>query len=239
MYLTIKKNLILTVVVSISPAYAIQESTAKIGAGIVAIISSAGSYSLMREFPGKFSSLAFVGGTAVMTVGCYYILHRATPAGRIKRANVMLNEIARHTLARMSFSDEASFFDAVHDIYLTDDLPLISAYNHLLSIVPDVHYALSLINKASAEVGRDVLLEEECDASLSRANTLFKNISDALKRIRSHKDYLAQLNLYKENILHEKQTIAQEQIAVAHTQIAYAQQSSTFLKWLKAIFFGK
>ncbi len=123
----------------------------------------------------------------------------------------------------------------MQDVYLTDDLPLISAYNHLINLVPMMHYTLSLINKASAEVGRDVLLQEECDASLSRANILFKNISDALKRIRDHKDYLPQLSIYKESLAQEKQTIAQQQMAHAQHDMAQAQQSSTFLKWLKFI----
>ena len=145
----------------------------------------------------------------------------------------MLNDIARHTLARIEFDNDKLFFDAVQDVYLTDDLPLISAYNHLLYLVPTIHYALSLINKASAQVGRDVLLQEECDASLSRANILFSNISSAIKRIRDHKDYLAQLSIYKESLAQEQQTIAQQQLANAHQDIAQAQQSSKFLKWLK------
>jgi hypothetical protein len=120
-------------------------------------------------------------------------------------------------------------------MYLTDDLPLISAYNHLINLVSTMHYTLSLINTASAEVGKDVLLQEECDASLSRANTLFSNVSSAIKRIRSHKDYLSQLSIYKESLAQEKQTIAQQQMAHAHYNMAQAQQSSASLKWVKFI----
>ena len=89
---------------------------------------------------------------------------------------------------------------------------------------------------------KDVLLQEECDASLSRANKLFRNIADAIKRIREHKDYLSQLTLHKESLAQEKQTIAQEQMALAQLQMAHAQQGNTLLKWIKwvkALVWGK
>ncbi len=235
----IKTSLILSLLVSFFPAHAIYTPTANMGTVLVACLCSGGSYAIIKEMPGTVHPLVLAGVSCVITAGSYYMLHRSTPTGRIKRANVLLNELARHTLTRTTFDSDRAFFDAVQDVYLTDDLPLISAYNHLIDLVPTVHYAFSLINKASAEVGKDVLLQEECDSSLYRANKYFKNISDAIKRIRDHKDYLPQLNIYKESLLHEKQTIAQEQIALAQLQMANAQQSTTLLKWLKAIFWKK
>jgi len=214
---------------------AIQNTTVYVGTGLVATLCAGGSYTIHNKMqpisPFIFGSVSFL-----MTAATYILLQRGTPAGRIKRANILLNDVARHTLARTCFNNEKTFFDAVQDVYLTDDLPLISAYNHLTALLPSVHYALCLINKASAEVGKDVLLQEECDASLSRANILFKNISDAIKRIRGHKDYLPQLTIYKENLAHQQQTIAQQQLAAAHQDIAQAKQSSLWVKWLKFIF---
>lgn len=218
---------------------AIQDSTANGISGIIGVLSAGGSYYIMREFPNKINPAMLVVASTMTTALSYCALHKATPAGRLKRARVLLNEIARHTLAKLRVDSDKVFFDIVQDVYLTDDLPLISAYNHLIALVPTLHSALSLINKASAEVYKDVLLQEECDASLSCANQFFKNISDAIKRIRAHKDYLPQLNIYNENALHVKQTIAQEQMALAQLQIAQAQQSNTFLNWLKALFLGK
>jgi hypothetical protein len=214
----------------------IQSSTADMGTALVAAACAVGSYKISIDTPQLFNPAVFAGISCVVTAATYHLLHKATPAGRIKRANVLLDEIARHTLARVAFDEESLFFDAVQDMYLTEDLPLISAYNHLISLVPTMHYTLSLINKASAEVGKDVLLQEECDASLSRADMLFKNISDAIKRIRDHKNYLSQLSIYKESLMQEKQTIAQQQMAYAQYNIAQSQQSSTFLQWLKFIF---
>ena len=225
----------LIVLTSTNFSFAIQSSTADMCTAAVAAMCAGGSYKMWSEMPNSINPTILGGVSCVATAVVYHMLHKITPSGRIKRANILLNDIARHTLARVSFDNEKLFFDTVQDVYLTDDLPLISAYNHLINLVPTMHYTLSLINKASAEVGRDVLLQEECDASLSRANTLFKNISDALKRIRDHKDYLPQLTIYKESLAQEKQTIAQQQMANAQQDMAQAQQSSTFLKWFKFI----
>jgi hypothetical protein len=219
--------------------YPIQDSVANAGTFLVACLCSLGGYQAYRELPSTSHPVFLMACGCVITTASYHLFHQSTPIGRLKRANALLNEIARHTLARITFDNEGLFFDTIQDVYLTDDLPLISAYNHLLSLVPMVRYALSLINKASAEVGKDVLLQEECDASLSRANKLFSNISDAIKRIRDHKDYLSQLTIYKESLLQEKQTVAQEHMAIAQLQIAHAQQSNTLLNWLKLIFSRK
>lgn len=235
----IKIYFFLSIVTAQLSVEAIQNSTADICTILAACFCSGGSYRLMQEWPEKIHPATLFGISSLVTAMAYYMLHRSTPLGRIKRANVLLNELSRHTLTRTTFDSDKVFFDAVQDVYLTDDLPLISAYNHLISLVPTVHYAFSLINKASAEVGKDVLLQEECDASLSRANKFFRNISDAIKRIREHKDYLAQLGIYKENLVQEKQTIAQEQIALAQLQIAQSQQSNVLLKLFKALFWGK
>jgi hypothetical protein len=237
--LNLKKSTLLLVAMSSLPIHPLYDSTANYGTMFMACLCAGGTYQVMKEFPNKIHPGFLAGASCVATVVTYYMLHRSTPMGRLKRAHVLLNEISRHTLARIAFDNDRVFFDAVQDIYLTDDLPLISAYNHLLALIPTVHYALSLINKASAETGKDVLLQEECDASLSRANKLFRNIADAVKRIREHKDYLSQLTLYKENLVQEKQTIAQEQMALAQIQMAHAQQSNTLLKWLKALIWGK
>lgn len=225
----------LTMLTFNSSLYSIQSSTADMGTALVAAACMGGSYKIYLDAPQACHPGILASVSCVITAATYHFLHTATPAGRIKRANILLNDISRHTLARVPFDDEGSFFDTVQDMYLTDDLPLISAYNHLINLVPTMHYTLSLINKASAEVGKDVLLQEECDASLSCANTLFDNIADAIKRIRGHKDYLSQLSIYKENLAQEKQTIAQQQMAYSQYNMAQSQQSSTFLKWLKFI----
>jgi len=226
---------LLFVFITQSSLQAIQESTANVGTVVIASLCAGGSYKIMQEFSDKIYPISLVGISSVITVLSYYLLHRSTPLGRIKRANALLNELCRHTLVRVTFDSDKSFFDAVQDVYLTDDLPLISAYNHLIALVPTVHYAFSLINKASAEVGKNVLLQEECDASSSRAHKFFKNIADAIKRIRGHKDYLSQLAIYKESFAQDKQTIAQEQMALAQLQMAQSHQSNNTLKWLKAL----
>lgn len=235
----IKTSFVLTILVVSFPVMAIQDSTANNLSAVVAVVAAASSYKINKAFPRDAHGAVLVAATCLTTAVAYCLFHRSTPRGRLKRAHVLLNELGRHTLTKTSFETDRAFFDVVQDVYLTDDLPLISAYNHLISLVPTLHYAFSLTNKASAQAGRDVLLQEECDVCFCRANKFFKNTSDAIKRIKEHKDYLSQLNIYKEGLLYAKQTIAQEQMALAQLQMAHAQQSSSFLKWLKAICWGK
>ena len=218
------------------PVHAISRLTANILSTSVAAVYSAIGYKMLIEARGGISP--FVLGTpgAIITFATYHYLHKITPQGRLKRANALFNTVDNHKLAKNSYFDDGLFFDAVSDVYLTDDLPLISAYNTLIDLVPVVQVGFELINKALLEIGDDVELKKEHDAALLRGNNLFKNISSALKRIREHKDYLSQLRIYKEFLVNEKQAVAQEQMADAQVQMAHAQQSSALAKWIKLIF---
>ena len=231
----------LAVLVLPLPSAAINKLVADAGASFVAAVCVGGSYAVLKNASVKENSFPkfFIGASLIATGMSYTFLHSMTPAGRIKRANILLNELARHTLARTYFDNQQLFYDAIQDEFLREDLPLISAYNHLISLLPQIHCAFGLINKAAVEVGTVASLQEEYNSSLASANELFRNISLALKRIREHKDYLSQLTIYKESLNNAKQTIAQEQMAFAQLQMAQAQKSSTFLQWLKAVLLGR
>jgi hypothetical protein len=221
------------------PVNAIQEKTANIGTVALAALSAAGSYQAWLLTKKQVHPAVFGVASTLFVSFMYYHFHSVTPRGRLKRATKLLDELSRHKLVKNSFDTEVSFFDTVGEVYLTDDLPLISAYNHLIGLLPTVHYALSLISKASAQIGNNSLLQEECDSVSSWAKELFVNISSAIKMVREHKDYLTQLKIYKEFLANEKQAFVQQQMADAHVQIAQAQKSSTLLKWLKALFWGR
>ena len=146
-------------------------------------------------------------------------------------------------LVANSFTDKDVFFKALQDIYIEHDLPLISAYQELVILLPVGRYAYSLLDKACAEVDDNCRLAEKCGAALSQAQRLINNTTTAIKRIRNHKDYLPQLKIYKQFLSAEHMTGVQEQIAVSHQQIALshqqiagAQKSSNLLRWLQAIF---
>src|SRR5579872_3024130 len=169
------------------PAYGISQKTADITSSLVALVCAGGSYKMWSDASLAIHPAVLAGASLVITGAAYSCLQSITPAGRLKRAHVLLDDISRHTLARLSFDDEKLFFDAVHHEYLREDLPLISAYNHLISVLPDVHVAFGLINGAAAELRKDDKLQEEYNYALLRANQLFNNISKAIKRIREHK----------------------------------------------------
>ena len=217
----------------------IQQKTALFGTGGVALLSAVASYKAWLLLNKKVHPAVFCAPSALLTACAYHHLQTVTPQGRLKRADNLLNDLARHTLISHSFNNDKAFFDAVHDVYLTEDLPLISAYNHLITLLPNAHYAFSLISSAASQAEKNSSLQEACDAALLRAKELFSNMSNAIKRIRTHKDYLAQLQIYKEFLANEKQISVQQQMVSAQQQMAHAQKSSTLLKWLKALFWGK
>src|SRR5579872_853797 len=128
-----KKIILLIVLIFSNTSYPIQRSTADICTAVIAATCASGSLKIWSETH-KIHPAILVGVSCVITAAMYHWLHQSTPAGRIKRANILLDDVARHTLARVSFDDEESFFDAVQDMYLTDDLPLMSAYNHLINL---------------------------------------------------------------------------------------------------------
>lgn len=241
------KIMLLALIVGCSiPAQAIQKTTANIVAGLFAAGSTAASYNGYIFAQSKVHPAFFGVANVALISAVYYYVHTFTPEGKLSKANYLLDELCRYKLVKNSFDTDKKFFDTVYDIYLIDDLPLISAYNQLVELLPLSHSATSFISQASAEVGKNVILQEECDVALSMSKMLFSNIASALKKIREHKDYLEQLKLYKEFLSSDKQAQMQEQMLQVHydlahsqSQIASSQQSSTFLKWIKFLFFGK
>jgi len=235
----INKKLVIVLSLSVSffTAHGISNKTANIATTCIAILSAGGcgySWYTIPELQ-KIQPVFFAVTSLIATGTAYNFLHSITPAGRIKRANVLLNKLLRHRLVKISFDRKGDFFDAVHDRFLQEDLPLISAYHYIVSLLPMMHRAFRLINKAAAEADKNVVLRKKYNASLVCAKKIFKNMSVALKRIREHKNYLSQLTIYKEFLNNTKQTIAQEQMAHAQVQIAHAQQGYTLLKWIKWI----
>ncbi len=225
---------------SFSQLPAIQKTTANIAVGTIMSASLAGSYRLWSTSMHHVHPAAFGILNVIAAFPVYRYAHSFTPNGRLNNAQFQLDRVSRYALAKHSFKDETLFFDALHDLYLTYDLPLIRGYNQLIELLPTMESVFTLIKKADADIKQDSLLQEKYDATLIKAKTMFDNISLAIKRIREHKDYLTQLQIYKEFLAHDKDAAIQAQIADAQTQMAHAQKSSTLLKWLKALFgFGR
>jgi hypothetical protein len=236
-HITIVKNLFLVLIL---PLHGVQKKTAQITTALIALGSTAASYKgwlLVKDTVHP----AVCGTLNMLVASCAYsYLYSLTPEGRLRKANKILDQLTEHSLAKRSFDSDRLFFDAVHDVYLTYDLPLISAYNHLINLLPNIQKAFDLIDQALSETHNNKNLKKKGNNAQLRTNILFNNISAAIKRIREHKDYLSQLKIYKEFLVDEKQTIGQEQIIYAHIQITQSQQNPTLLKRLKTLFcFGK
>ncbi len=228
---------------SANNAFTIKLKTAKTVTGLTVLASLCGSYKLRNDcFPQTHFGY-FACASAVISLGAYYTLYQYTPEGRMYRASLLLDDISQYKLATNNFTQEHVFFDILHELYITNDLPLISAYNALTAILPHAHCALKLLQKAQAEIGDNYELADKCEALLSEAQYVLSNIINSIKMVRNHKDYLEQLRIYKQFLASEKQSEIQEhmvavqqQMAHAQGQIAHAQQSSVFLKWMKVLF---
>src|SRR5579862_2698661 len=79
-------------------SHPIQSSTADICTAIIAVACAGGSYKIWTETH-KIHPVILTGVSCVITAATYHLLHQSTPAGRIKHANILLDDIARHTLA--------------------------------------------------------------------------------------------------------------------------------------------
>jgi hypothetical protein len=235
----IKRRVIINsiLITLIIPIYGIQKNTVYLGTSLTAIIGGLGSYKTWSFLKNDIHPAVFGIITTALTSSVYFYLYKFTPEGRLRKADILLDELMHYKLAKFPFNNDKEFFNTVHDVYLTHDLPLISAYNHLIYLVPMVQRVFWLIHKSSIEIPkRNYILRNNYIITLKNIKKTFRNISEAIKRIRAHKDYLPQLQIYKEFLINDKQVMVQEQMAHAQIKMAHAQQSSTLLKWLKALF---
>lgn len=244
MIMNIRKKALALGMISVMcmPAAAMQRSTARFLSAVVATGCAAGSYDMFSKMKGV-NPVLLASVSGIFTYMTYSYLYGFTPEGRLSRAMELLYKVRNCRLTEQSFFDDRLFFDTLHGVYLTQDLPLVTAYSQLVIAESLCREAIDLLHKALGQVFEDGRLEEKCTDVLSDANRFLSNITQAVRRIKEHKDYLTQLQMYKEWAIAEKQAFAQEQMALAQlqmanaqTQIAHTQTSRTNLKWLKAIF---
>ena len=201
----IKKIIIFSLLISnITSIYCIKKSTAFIATGAFAGVSALASYAIWPLVKNEVHPALLAVSSIVVTSCLYSSLYERTPQGRLAQANKLINQLASHKLIQYSFSSDNAFFTAVHDVYLIHDLPLISAYNHLIQLLPMVNSTSFLIHKALSDSKSNKILREKCRCALLRTKRIFNNISHAIRRIREHKDYLAQLRIYKEFLANDK-----------------------------------
>ncbi len=213
-------------------AIAIQLKTAQMISGAIGIGALGTSTVAWRTtHPAIFAALS-----GLLSGVSYYYLYQITPDGRLQRVSGLINQLNKNTLATIHFYSKDKFFDAVYDIYIDQDLPLISAYCEVLNLLPLALLANQLIKTTQTEVRQNDGLAKICNSFQLHVKQLIKNITRSLKYIRNNQDYLPQLKIYKQFFAAEKACNAQEQLVASYQQLAFAQKSSTILQWLRAIF---
>lgn len=216
---------ILLSVVSTSHILAIKLNAVYAITTATGIFTGIGSYYLGKSAGVPYApAVGLLTGGGVAGLTCL-ILYSFTPEGRLNNATKKIERLCKNPIAMQSFSNEKSFFDALQELYVADDLWLIGAYNELISLLDDARDALELLDKVRSEASDNYNLIQQCNILSPRARTALINITEAVKLIRNNKEYIAQLKLYKEMIAAEKQLQLQREIAAAEKQKARAQMS--------------
>ena len=182
----------------------IQESTVHLATGVTGIVSFVGGYFLSSHckvaYPIIWSALSAAGISGLL----YAILYRFTPRGRLELARMKAACIERNSIATHSFTDEATFFNALQEVYLASDLWLVDAYNSLKMLAEQACSAHELLDEARTEGIDDYILVQECNTLLPRVRQAQVNISNAIKMIRNNKEYIAQLKIHNQVLAEEK-----------------------------------
>jgi hypothetical protein len=195
--------------------------TAATGAGLFG-----GSYYLLSNKTSISYPLAWAaGGSALATWGAWYLFRSFTPEGRVDSARRKINRVSRNPMAMQHFSNDRVFFDALQEVYIGDDLWLVSAYNEMSSLLSDARYALDLIDTARAEASsyNNIHVIQQCNSLSPYARQAIINLTDGLKMVRNNPEYIKQVKIYKEMLAAEQKLQVQQQMADAQSQMAHAQ----------------
>jgi hypothetical protein len=194
----------------------ISYETAYIGAGVTSLGFGGITYKMtsgnLRYIAIPFAVLGgFLG---------YKFLYQFTPAGRIERAEDMLKGIRYYRLVKEGSGNEERLLRLVQDEYVSASWPLISAFNDLTYYI---NILVDVIDLADCAQEEDRKLTARAEKLKADAHFFYDNIKTAIKIIRTNKEYLAQLEQYKEEQRHREQLQVQQSIANAQWSNAQAQ----------------
>lgn len=199
----------------ISITHPISQGAAWAGAGVTGLSISFPALFLPGEW--KLTSVPLFG------IGFFIgrqIFYQFTPDCRMAKAEYQLEALASHRLARVPCVTERQLFGIIEDEYVTRHWPLIAAFNDLTSYINISRHAKNLANRAKWEdrsfAGRALRLNAQADIFV-------ENMREALKKIRVNKNYLMQLDQFKEEQRHNEHMAVQRSMAQAQWNNAKAQ----------------
>ena len=234
--ITKMKSFLLVTILTASCVQAIPESAANAGA---AVVGAAGIYTTLVSDVKPLVGLVAVCVTAVI----YKKLHSITPAGRIKRAALLLNEVEKNILARVDYENDRDLFSEALHMQYESALPLIEASEDLIELKAILEAAFSLLRSAESEgADQDILTAVDYAFAMDRATRFLFNVTKASELVRTHPDYLQQLNVaaqQKKADAQEKQAHAHMHHAHVHGKIADTQHNEFLFKLFKWLFGNK
>jgi hypothetical protein len=187
--------------------------------GGVGLVSAAGTYWFTNK--NNFSSpiLWSLGAGGLASLATYLFLYQFTPEGRYAWAQEKVRQAGCNPLSSQAFESDAAFFDVVEDLYIGEDWWLVTAFNELTALHDGCRMALDQLDQAKAGAADNFSLVQQCNTLASIDRKYILNLTNAIKRIRNHKDYISQMKEFKRMEMEkQKLAVAQSQANAAHSQ---------------------
>jgi hypothetical protein len=191
--------------------------------GGVGVLSTAGTYWFTSKHDFSYPAVWSIGVGGLASAATYFLLYQYTPEGRYAWAQVRVQQAGCNPLSSQPFESDAAFFDVVEDLYIGEDWWLVTAFNELTILLDGCRLALDQLDQAKAGSGDNFSFVQQCNTLSGVARKYILNMTNAVKRIRNHKDYIAQMKEFKRMEM-EKQKLAVEQ-AKANAAMSQANAS--------------
>lgn len=180
-----------------------------ISAGL-GIVSATGTYWFTNKHNFSYPILWSLGAGGLTGATAYYFLYQFTPEGRYAWAQNKVRQAGCNPLSEQPFDSDSAFFDVVEDLYIGEDWWLVTAFNELTMLHEGCRAAIEQLEQARCGAMDNFSFVQQCNSLSSLARKYILNLTNAVKRIRNHKDYIPQMKEFKRMEM-EKQKLAIEQ----------------------------
>ncbi len=196
----------------VSNTYPISQATAYVLTGASGITATGLTY--LNQ--GDDYVWAWGAGGIFATGLIYWLTNRITPHGRLGRAKSKVEKIRNNSLALKPFESEEQLMNHLQEVYVTHDLPLVTAFNDLSNLYQESINAVGLLNAAMTDC-HEYDFVQNCQRLITEAGAMRDNLTKVIKMVRGNKEYLEQVKLA------DQRNFARQQIAV--------QQDMASAKW--------
>jgi len=117
----------------------------------------------------------------------YWLMNRITPQGRFNRAKSKVEKIRNNPLALKAFASEEQLISELQEVYITHDLPLVTAFNDLSNLYQESLNAVGLLNAAMADCYEHSFVANS-KRFIAEAQSMRDNLMNVIKMVRGNND---------------------------------------------------